>query len=240
MFKYSGSKRRMQKYLPPLPKSCTTVVEPFAGALAYSEIHRPSTIVWSESAPLVRGLLNHLAREATQESLSYIESLPLEEKVDIDTFGDLHELTEPERTLVRLTVSGVYVGQLSSRILYPQHKLQTKRAREALPWFQTANAGGHEDYRLIPEQDPNAWWVIDPPYLDTAANYQKGSQTFDPAEFREWFAGLKAKGFVLYGKGAQELLPDLSWRVYHTRRVANIRRGGTVARPEHIAYFDKT
>lgn len=241
MFPYSGSKRRFQHILPAPPSEADVVVEPFAGALAYSEIHRPARVAWAEAAPLVRGVLNYLAEEATIESLAYLESTQPTQNIDCFLHQKVFSLTDEETTLVRLKTSGLYVGQLSSRVLYPQHKLTFKRAKEALGWFQAASAGGFHDYKDVPEdlkKSPTAWWVIDPPYLDTSANYQKGHGTFNPQEFRDWFATLETRGMVLYGDGAEALLPGQHWVKYAERKTSRGRAGGTRMRSENVLYFD--
>lgn len=247
MFTYSGSKARFQKYLPALPVDADVVVEPFAGALAYSSLKQPPRVVWAEAAPKVHELLLHLASEATPESLEWITQSQPTENIDCYDHQEQYNLSDAETTLVRLYGSGLYVGQLSSRVLYPQHRLNLRRTKTALAWFQAAHQAGYHDYRDVPveyRESQTAWWCIDPPYLNTSANYQskKGQgnhNVFDPDQFREWFATLRCRGFVLYGDGCQSLLPDLTWTKYTERKTSRGRAGGTKVRTENIAFFDR-
>jgi site-specific DNA-adenine methylase len=73
VFRYSGNKTRLLKHLPSPPPGTRTIVEPFAGSLAYAMFYKPVRIVAAEVNPYVRGLWEWLRSSATVEMLSKIE-----------------------------------------------------------------------------------------------------------------------------------------------------------------------
>ena len=75
MIRYSGSKKRLLKFLPPPPPQTSLVLEPFAGSLAYSMHYRPVAIQAGDANPLVRGLWDWLRGPATEERLTFLEEI---------------------------------------------------------------------------------------------------------------------------------------------------------------------
>jgi hypothetical protein len=240
VFPYSGSKFKNIALLPAPPQGTVRITEPFAGSVSYSAWYRPPQVRLAESSAEVRGLLEYLATAATQDRLSSIEGTRPAEKIDYQDHAAQHGLCPAEATLVRLRCSGLMVGQLASRVLYPQHPLTFKRLRHALGWFQSACVAPiYRDYReVLPDGTKGDFWVIDPPYHKTNANYTKGSAFIDPDEFREWFYSLKGvSGIVTYGSDPEWLLPNEPWVNYRRSQTATARRGGTRVRMEHYLAF---
>lgn len=240
VFRYSGSKRRLLKHLPS-PGFRSTIIEPFAGSLAYSFHYRPPSIIAAEANPLVRGLWEWLRVDATEQRLKDLERLKATVKVDARKWAKNYGLSEPEMTLLRLQTSGVYVGQLSSWVLYPQHKLNLKPLIEALPYLQKSLRPMLADFRQVLEEriDRNSFAFVDPPYLGTEANYKgEGDHgSIVPAEVTAVVKSLAKRCPVLftYGDGAQETFPDFVWKKAVTRKVPMIRTGGTRERTEWYA-----
>jgi len=235
IFRYSGNKTRLLKYLPPPPSSVKTIVEPFAGSMAYAMFHRPVRIVAAEVNPCVRGLWEWLRTTATVEMLNKIERAKPTEKIDLRLLG----LSEPETTLIRLQISGAYVGQLSSFIAYPQHSLKLDKLKEALPYIRQAVAPLAKDYSeallAIPD---DAMVFVDPPYLDTKANYKskgKDHGAIKPRALEKFILGLPCPTIVTYGDGAAETFPRLPWQKVIDRKVPILRGGGTRLRTEYMA-----
>lgn len=237
IFRYSGNKTRLLKYLPPPPSSVKTIVEPFAGSMAYAMFHRPVRIVAAEVNPYVRGLWEWLRTTATVEMLNKIERAKPTEKIDLRLLG----LSEPETTLIRLQISGAYVGQLSSFIAYPQHSLKLDKLKEALPYIRQAVAPLAKHYsdvvlRAIPD---DAMMFIDPPYLGTSANYKskgKDHGAINPRALEDFILnGLTFPTLVTYGDGAAETFPRLPWQKVVDRKVPILRGGGTRLRTEYMA-----
>ncbi len=246
VFRYSGSKRRILKYLPAPPFGTSLIVEPFAGSLAFSMKYRPTRILAAEANPLVRGLLEWLRHTATGEGLRRLQTLRVTEKVDAFDWGNRHGLSEPEITLLRLMTSGAYVGQLSSCVLYPQHSLKLESLIEDLPYLQGALMPVLSDYRevLTHREWNRAFALVDPPYLGTKANY-KGDGDHGgmvPGEVGNFIQQLRslAQVLVTYGDGAQETFSDLAWQKAVTRKVPILRGGGTKERTEWFALLPQT
>jgi site-specific DNA-adenine methylase len=239
MLRYSGSKRRLLKFLPGPPLGTTTIVEPFAGSLAYALHYQKPKIVAAEANPLVRDLWCWFRNRATEADFTRIESLKPKEKIDARVWAKQHDLGEPETTLVRLQISGAYVGQLSSFSLYPQHSLGLQEFRNRLSYIKRSLAPVRDDFRhpeiLAATKEPNAFAFVDPPYLDTKANYKSKGQdhgSITPQEVEDFILGLSCPTLVTYGDGAQETFPRLTWTKAVTRKVPILRGGGTRERTE--------
>lgn len=88
------------------------------------------------------------------------------------------------------------------------------------------------------EYHENALFFIDPPYLNTKANYKsKGVDHggLDAKELESKVNELKSDFIFTYGDGAAETFPSLAWQLATIRKVPNLRRGGTVDRKEFFA-----
>lgn len=232
-FRYSGNKTRLLKYLPSPPADTQVIVEPFAGSLAYAMSHQPVRIVAAEVNPYVRGLWEWLRTTATVEMLTKIERAKPNEKIDLRLLG----LSEPETTLIRLQISGAYVGQLSSFVAYPQHSLKLDKLKAALPYIRQALAPLVKDFHDV-EVPANAVAFIDPPYLDTSANYKSKKADHGGIDLRaveDFVLGLPCPTVMTYGDGAPDAFPRLSWNKVLERKVPILRGGGTRLRTEYAA-----
>jgi len=234
LFPYSGSKARLIKHLPAPPEGTTTIIEPFAGSLAYSMHYRPQRLICAEASPDVRRLLRYLS-ERFEPRLRYLESLPIE-RVTINVFAEKHGLSEAEQTLVRLFTSGAYKGQLSSKILYPQHKM--KLDHDTIDYFASLGRESFlmaDDFRRVYDlpSDDTTWTFIDPPYMGTKANYAKGCGNMDAAAVMRLTEG--RRGIMTYHD--PDAFPALEWQVACVRKVPNMRKGGTTERTEWFAVF---
>lgn len=228
LFRYSGSKSRLLKILPP-PDS-DTIVEPFAGSAAYGAHYRPKRLVLAEKNPRLRALWNWLRSDATTDDLSDLERIQFEDKTDARALG----LSLPQETLLRLTTSGAYVGQLSSWTLYRQHKVNFAPLREALPWLKSAVPEVAADFRDVVSEP--GFHFIDPPYLNTSANYVDPKEKCDAVALVEVLAyAAKVRGLLTYGDDAPDVMPSLEWTLGKTVLVPNLRRGGTKPRREHYS-----
>lgn len=236
-FRYSGSKARLLRFLPP-PPSKIHIIEPFAGSLSYSLEYAPFAITAAEANPLIAELWHYL-RETTPERLRWIETLKPSEKTDAYVWGNKYGLREPEITLTRLTISGAYVGQLSSRVLYPQHNLTFARIIERLSFIKNVNLFLTNDFSLTISRSslPYTTAFVDPPYLDTSANYKskkKDHGVIIAAEISDFVRTLKCPVLFTYGEGAPEVFPDFVWTIATRRKVPILRGGGTKERTEYF------
>lgn|GEM_PF-5252029 len=235
LFPYSGSKARDVQHLPAPPKGTVTIVEPFAGSLAYSVAHRVPNIICAEASELARDLLLYL-NKSTYHRLHTIQALRIQ-RVQIAQFGERHGLTEPEQTLVRLFTAGAISGALNSKILYPNKRLALDF--KSLAYFRHTNLQVHKDFRdlLAPDSfagvDPEStWYFVDPPYLDTVAGYDKGCGGMSPSEVMALIEG--KRGILTYHEPST--FPGLNWKVARQRTVGN-PHGGTTDRTEWYAVF---
>lgn len=242
MLRYSGSKRRILKHLPAPPLDRTLLIEPFAGSLAYSIHYQRPTIVAAEANPLVRELWNWLQSSAVTADIQKLEGLKPVDKVDARDWARRHGLNEPQTTLLRLQISGAYVGQLSSWILYPQHSLGMEAFKENLSYVKRALRPVRDDFRhpdiQAAAREPGAFAFVDPPYLDTSANYKSAGKDhggLDPKAVEDFVLGLPCPVLMTYGDGAQETFPRLAWTKAVTRKVPILRGGGTRERTEWYA-----
>jgi hypothetical protein len=195
--------------------------------------YKPVRIVAAEVNPYVRGLWEWLRSSATVEMLSKIERAKPTEKIDLRLLG----LSEPETTLIRLQISGAYVGQLSSFVAYTQHSLKLDKLKESLPYIRQALSPLSKDFREVAIPD-DAMAFVDPPYLGTQANYKgKGGDhgAADPRAIEDFVLGLRCPTLVTYGDGAAETFPRLSWQKVIDRKVPILRGGGTRLRTEYAA-----
>jgi site-specific DNA-adenine methylase len=231
-FRYSGAKKRMLKYLPIPLKGTMQIIEPFAGSLSYSLNYKPKSIIGADSNLLIRELWDYLTHSFTLEKVDNILQRRPTNNIDLRNI-----YSGPELTLMRLQTSGVYVGQLSSYIHYAQHKSGIKKLFNELescnlkdtlhPLFNDFK----QTFNLT--NDLNTICFLDPPYNKTSANYI-GNQSVNYRDIQDYFISCKCPIFMTYGDGAKDIFPKLTWETLTTRKVPNIRRGGTTDRTEWI------
>jgi len=232
LFRYSGSKTRLIGKLPAPPLGTRTIIEPFAGALAYAIHYRPSRIIAADANPLVRELWNWLRTTATVADLEALERARPNDKVDIRTLG----LSSPETTLMRLQISGAYVGQLSSFVAYPQHNLRLDKLKAALPFIRASLSPVAPDFRALGRLPyARALAFVDPPYLGTSPNYGKANEALNARDVEAFILGLKCPTIVTYGDDARDVFPRLAWRKLADRAVPILRGGGTKRRREYVS-----
>ena len=245
MFRYSGSKKRIIKHLPTPPLFTQHIVEPFAGSLAYSVHYAAAKVTAAEANPLVRGLWEYLRTDATPERLRWLEGVKPAEKTDAREIAKQFDLSEAETTLIRLQISGAYVGQLSSWVLYPQHRLNLSPLADLFPYIKRSLGPLAADFESITPEvfGERTLAFVDPPYLNTKANYKgKGTKKdhggLDPACVTSFVKRFKCPVLFTYGDGAQETFPDFEWRKAVVRKVPILRGGGTRDRTEWYALLN--
>ena len=230
----------MLKHLPPPPLGTTRIVEPFAGSLAYSLAYGLPTTA-ADANPLMRELWNWLRTEATIDGLTELEGKVPAERVSVFSLG----LKSPEATLMRLFISGAYVGQLSSKILYgDQHRFDLSKLKAALPSIQKNLSEVMADYSDCEAtcSEPGVMAIVDPPYLsNTGANYKskgKDHGSLDPQALLAFIKRLPCPTMVTYGDEAATTFQDLPWQVACIKKVPILRGGGTRERTEHYCLLN--
>lgn len=242
-FRYSGNKSAMVKhYRGPLAET-KRIVEPYLGSGAYSlsfdlpclgyELNADVVAMWKWLQTTTESELRELAAEV--EALKFNEP---SEKPDVR----LLKLSLGQQTYVRVNITGVYTGQLSCWAIYPQHKLPIENTIRCLPRIKnievvhaSASAYEHQDGDLL---------FVDPPYAGTKANYIEKSSSlglergYSTKETIDVVQKTSNPVIFTYGDGAESTFPDFSWQRVLTRKVPNIRKGGTVDRSEWVAYIN--
>ncbi len=242
LFRYSGNKRSILPLLRPIPAH-RRIVEPYLGS--------GSCILSNDSMALgidvntnIIDLWKWLRDEATPERLRELQKL-VDEAVDKTpdkkpSVKDLG-LSSGEMTYIRINVTGVYVGQLSSWKIYPQHRLPIEQTISLLPRLKNVEVLYGTAERYV-EEDGDVVFV-DPPYINTSANYKqdgKGGieERYDPASTVRLVRSIKSPVIFTYGTNAPEVFPDFAWEIVVRKRVPRIRVGGTLERIEHVTYLN--
>lgn len=241
-FRYSGNKSRLVPYYRRPPPDTKRVVELYLGSGAYSMSCDLPCLGYELNADVVamwKWLQTTNAAEL-QDLDDLVESTKkTHEKADVRSL----KLERGPETYVRVNVSGVYTGQLGSWVIYPQHKLPIKntilslsRIRDIEVIHGSASEYSSTDGDLV---------FVDPPYVGTYAGYTEKrkavsslEKTYDPKETSTIIQGLTRPTIFTYGDGASSLFPQYEWQHVLTRKVPNIRRGGTVDRSEWVAYIN--
>lgn len=158
-------------------------------------------------------------------------------KPDVRDLG----LSEGEANYVRINCASVCVGQLSSWKLYPQHKLPIEQTIKLLPRikeidFVLGNAGSYQ------EQDGDIVF-LDPPYQGTKGNYKENGkvgieESYNPQQTIDLISRIQSPIILTYGTDAKITFPMYEWQELFTKKVPNLRKGGTIDRIEHVTYIN--
>lgn len=167
MFYYYGRKKQIAKYYP--EPNCATIIEPFAGAAAYSLYGEnwSKRVILVEKDPRVSGLWQWLIEEAT---VSDIRKLPDLRTGDYSTdfLHIIHAATKMAFKFKRIKVTPVLERnwEISKRI-FKENLFKIKH------WKIICG-----DYSEAP--DIEATWFIDPPYKgNSGMGYGYGSNLLD-------------------------------------------------------------
>jgi hypothetical protein len=202
-------------------------------------VYQPLHLCLAEANTDVRELWEWLRQTATPERLVELEALRPSKNIDVYSIPTKHPA---EITLLRLTASGAYVGQLSSKVIYAQHSIDFTKIRQMLPYIRSSVPSIYADYLDTAGLDtPDTLYFVDPPYLGTSANYMDKAKkrdmttTFDAVRFTEFVGALRCPVLLTYGSDAPETFPDFEWKVSCVRKVPILRGGGTRERTEMYA-----
>jgi site-specific DNA-adenine methylase len=244
-FRYSGNKTRLLKFYKRPSPEIKRVVEPYLGSGAYLlasglpglgyEINRDVAEMWWWLQKVTPSELKDL--DVLVEDLKVDPATPPKPDVRL-----LKGLSRGQETYVRINITGVYTGQLTSWKIYPQHRLPVASTIECLPRIKdieivcgSANEYVHQDGDML---------FVDPPYLGTTAGYiEKSSKknhedVYDAKDTIDLISKTSNPVILTYGDGADRHFPGYDWHSVVTRKVPNIRRGGTVDRTEWVAYVN--
>jgi site-specific DNA-adenine methylase len=242
LFKYSGNKKDIVPLLRPRP-AFKRAVEPYLGSGAFiCSCDAPALGI--DINPNIIDLWTWLRDEATPERLSELGNIAKEavdkapdKKPDVRTLG----LSKGETLYLRINITSVCVGQLSSWKIYPQHKLPIAATTAILDRLKSVELVlGNEDSYVEKDGD---FVLLDPPYLATTANYKQDGrggieEGYDPQATVRLIRRLSCPIILTYGTNAKEIFPEFDWEVVKIKKVPNLRRGGTIERIEHATYIN--
>jgi site-specific DNA-adenine methylase len=241
LFKYSGNKSRLLKYYRTPPAGTKRIVEPYLGSGSAIMASKLPGLGFESNTDLVT-MWKWLQRTTPSELNDLnqaVEDLKLQHvKPDVR----LLDLDVGPQTYVRINVTGVYTGQLTAWKIYPQHKLPIASTIQLLPRLTdvevrlgTANDYIHQEGDML---------FVDPPYLGTIAGYNEKSgkknheKSYCASHTVDLIAATSNPVIFTYGDGAATHFPSYDWTSVVTRKVPNIRRGGTVDRTEWVSYIN--
>ena len=218
LFRYSGNKTDfpemdLSKY--------KRIVETCAGSMGFSLQYDLPALGIDYSLELIN-LLKWLqtVSDKNLDKLKQYEG----QRLDI---RKIPNLSDEEKTYLRINIASVMVGQLSSWTIYPQNKLpieQTKRAIRKIKNWKFKH-GSYLNY-VCKEGD---FLFIDPPYLGTLGNYNENDLNMN--EFLSWQKQLWVPHIITYGSPIKEI--KTKWKCWLEKKVPNIRLGGSKIRKDY-------
>ena len=187
MFYYYGRKKQLSRYYP--TANYGTIIEPFAGAAAYSCYGNnwQKNVILIEKDEQVAAIWQWLIHSATSEEILAMPDLQIGEKTS-NFLHIIHAVTKMAFHYKTIKTTAVLARnwEISKRMM-------AKNLHKVKHW--TIICG---DYHDAP--DIEATWFIDPPYrLDPGMGYKYGSDRMDYPELAGWIA--QRKGDVIACEG---------------------------------------
>lgn len=251
LIRYCGNKISHVEYIRQagiLPTNYTSVLEPYAGSMAFSlnqdkpavgiEINQDLCQMW------------HWLQGASEQDVRDLNTKLLQgsggQKIDLRTLAQQFNLTTGELTYLRVNVSGVFTGQLNSWVYYPQHNLPIEKTIKCLPLLKNITIVNADITTYQHNFTGTELVFVDPPYINTQAGYvgktagkTYETKSYDPKSTVDFITSAKTAGCTViftYGDGAATLFPQYNWTPLFTKKVPNIAGGGgTVDRVEYLA-----
>ena len=187
MFYYYGRKKQIARHYP--APEFDVIVEPFAGAAAYS-LHGSNwkrQVILVEKDRRVAAIWRWLINDATSASILSLPELHVGERSS-EFLHIIHAATKMAFKYKRIKVTPVLERnwEISKRVMASSiHKIKHWQLIEG-------------DYSLAP--DIQATWFIDPPYKSSPGEgYAHGSRDFDYLALAEW--ALKRNGQLICCEG---------------------------------------
>ncbi len=188
MFYYYGRKKQIAGRYP--EPAYDNIVEPFAGAAAYS-LHGERwkrNVILIEKDPRVAQIWQWLIDSATPKEIQSLPDLRIGEKSS-EFLHIIHAATKMAFKYRTIKVTAVLERnwEISKRVMAANvHKVKHWKIQFG-------------DYRLAP--DLEATWFIDPPYKShPGTGYEHGSDTLDYNDLAAW--ALERRGELIFCEGA--------------------------------------
>lgn len=187
MFYYYGRKKQISKHYP--SPNFDLIVEPFAGAAAYSfhSDHWKKEVVLIEKDKRVADIWDWLINEASPQEIRNLPDLKVGEKSS-EFLHIIHAATKQAFKYKTIKVTPVLARnwEISKRVM-------AENLDKVAHWKIICG-----DYSLAP--DIEATWFIDPPYKnEPGMGYHYSSALIDYEELAEW--AKNRKGEVIFCEG---------------------------------------
>lgn len=199
MFYYYGRKKKIVKSYPkPIHD---TIVEPFAGAAAYSMEYHEKNVILNELNPKIYLAWDFLIKATPSDILN----LPLVEKGQCLNNSEFDNLTDQEKHVIGLFLNpGSSTPKKSPGNFCAwneeNRKLLSEDVLKVKHWKIT-----NCDYHMC--EDIEATFFIDPPYQGNGGQYyQFGNQKFDYEELKNWT--LQRKGQIIVCENSEATWMD--------------------------------
>lgn len=193
MFYYYGRKKKLAKYYP--QPNCDIIIEPFAGAAAYS-LHNENwrkRVILIEKDPKVINIWKWLINDATAKEIKALPDLNVGDKTS-KFLHIIHAATKQAFKFKTITVTKVLERnwEISKRVMAKNlHKVKHWEIIEG-------------DYSCAP--DLEATWFIDPPYKGSGGmGYRHSSKMLDYNKLAAWAVSRKGEVIFCGGKEADYL-----------------------------------
>ena len=187
MFYYYGRKKQIAKYYP--HPNCETIIEPFAGAAAYSLYgdNWKKRVILIEKDKRVADIWRYLIEDATIEDIRKMPDLKLGE-YSSNFLHIIHAATKQAFKYKRIKITPVLERNWEiSKRAFCENLYKIKH-------WKIING----NYSEAP--DIEATWFIDPPYKGKSGlGYYFGSDKLDYYELANW--AKKRKGEVIFCEG---------------------------------------
>lgn len=193
MFYYYGRKKQIVRHYP--APNYDVIVEPFAGAAAYSFCHNSvvSRVVLFEKDEKVADIWKWLIHDATETDIEALPDLKTGEH-STEFLHIIHAATKMAFAFKRIKVTPVLARNWEiSRRIFAKHLQLIKH------WEIVCG-----DYTEAP--DIEATWFIDPPYRGAAGmGYRHSSAKLNYSELAAWALSRKGDIICCEGEGADYL-----------------------------------
>lgn len=187
MFYYYGRKKQIARYYP--EPAYDTLVEPFAGAAAYSLFgdRWQRKVILIEKDPRVAQIWKWLIGTATVEAITALPNLKVGDKSS-EFLHIIHAATK-----MAFKYKTIKVTQVLERNWEISKRVMAANLHKVKHWQIICG-----DYREAP--DIEATWFIDPPYKShPGLGYKHGSDALDYKELASW--ALARRGEVIVCEG---------------------------------------
>ena len=175
-FPYYGSKTRLAPLYPAPTED--TIIEPFAGAAAYSQLHWQKKVILYDVNPRVINCWNFLILANEQDVLNLPD---VHYGLNIES---IESLSVGEKALMQFFAydgfSGIHGRAVGKRCIWNHYKPYVAKMVYRFNHWKAFNASWQTSL------DDHATWFIDPPYQFGGEHYEFSNKNLDYSELSEF------------------------------------------------------